>query len=745
MDNGRTSSDKFGSSLGKLGTIAGIAAAATGAAGVLAAKFAISSAADYEQSLNIFRSVSGATAEQMKMVAAQSRELGKDISLPGISAKDAALAMVELAKAGLSVNDTMAASKGVLALAKAGQMDTAAAAEVAANALNAFNLQGGEAGRIADLLAAAANASSADVKDLAYSLQMSSAGAAAVKVPVEDLTSAIAEMANNGIKGSDAGTSLKTMFMNLIPTTDKAKKSFRALNLDFYDAKGNFVGIREMVRQLEEGTKDLTDEQKALHIEQIFGADSSRAANILLKEGVKGYDEMSKAVNRQGAATALAAAQNAGFKGAIDTLRSSLETVAIDIGMKLLPSLTAIATNLSGKVEPAFETMQKVGKQALDFLMPAFLGLGDAIKNQLIPAFKTVAKSDIVKYLGGALVVAVYAAIRVVEAAIRVVSSMASQFSQMTPLLVAAGSSIVAYTALMGALAVKTAAVTAATVAMNVALKLNPFFLVASAAIGIAAAYTQVVLTSDRTVISTEALKSAQDRLTQTTNLAKDAQDRLSGALLSQEGSALAVERAQRAYNETVANYGPNSLEAREAAYNLKRANDDLAAANAAVRDRTNEAKQAEKEKREAAADVVKANDAVKDSAYRAAGGYQAMAHAIKEAKEQDAKSGVNAGFGGKNQTNAVFGMPKGFATGTSYAPGGRTLVGENGPEILNLPRGSQVTQAYRTRNELAQDGAGGVTNILSGNFTFQNAEAVQEFWNRLDKTQRLAKMGMAS
>lgn len=84
-------------------------------------------------------------------------------------------------------------------------------------------------------------------------------------------------------------------------------------------------------------------------------------------------------------------------------------------------------------------------------------------------------------------------------------------------------------------------------------------------------------------------------------------------------------------------------------------------------------------------------------------------------------------------------------ASGTAYSPGGATLVGENGAEIVNLPRGSQVTPAYRTRNELASDGAGGVTNILSGTFTFHNAEAVQEFFNRLDKTQRLAKFGMAS
>jgi TP901 family phage tail tape measure protein len=278
---------RFGGVLSSLGGPMGATVLAVGAVGgamALAGKTAVTSAADYEQSLNVFKSVSGATADEMVQVGAKARELGNDISLPGVSSKDAALAMVELAKAGLSVNDTMAASKGVLSLAKAGQMDTAVAAEVAANALNAFGLKGTDATRVADLLAAAANASSANVSDLAFSLQMSSAGAAAVKVPIQDLTSMIGEMANNGIKGSDAGTSLKTMFMNLIPTTDKAKASMKALNLDFYDAKGNFVGTRDMIDQLQKGTAKLTDEQKAQHIENIFGADSSRAVNVCLRK-----------------------------------------------------------------------------------------------------------------------------------------------------------------------------------------------------------------------------------------------------------------------------------------------------------------------------------------------------------------------------------------------------------------------------------------------------------------------------
>ncbi|WP_437770610.1 phage tail tape measure protein [Arthrobacter sp. KNU40] len=714
MDSASSKANKFRDSL--LST-AKVAALATGAAGVLAAKFAVTSAADYEQSLNIFKSVSSATSDQMLMVATTARALGKDISLPGVSAKDAALAMVELAKAGLSVNDTMAASKGVLSLAKAGQMDTAAAAEVAANALNSFGLAGGEAGRVADLLAAAANASSADVKDMAYSLQMSSASAAAVKVPIEDLTTMIAEMANNGIKGSDAGTSLKTMFMNLIPTTDNARAAMKQLNLDFYDAKGNFVGVREAIRQLEDGTKNLTDEQKALAIQTIFGTDSSRAANILIKEGVAGYDKMSASVNKQGAAVELAAAQNAGFKGAVDALKSSLETVAIDVGTKMLPTLTSLATTLGSKVEPAFETLLNVGRQVRDFLKPAFEGLGDAVKNALIPALKDVAKSDIVKYIGGALVVAVYAAIRVIEGAIRFVSSLASQLSSATSIVVAATTAIVAYNLIMGGAALKTAAMTTAQLALNAAMRLNPFVLAASAAVGIVAAYVQVVSTSDRTTIATDALRAAQERLTATTNAAKDAQDRLSGAYLTQEGAALAVERAQRTYNDAVSTYGANSLEAREAAFNLKRANDDLARANQEVTDRTNDAKKAEQDKKDAAAEVVKANDAVKESAYRAAGGYALLADNIRKAADEDKKTGVNAGFGGKNQTNALFNVPR-HALGTTYAPGGPTILNEHGPEIVNLPRGSQVTPAYRTRNELTNRGNSPVFNVTVNNYT---------------------------
>lgn len=344
-DDASDKAESFGKRLDKIARGIAPVALTVGAAGIAilgGIGMAVNASADYEQSLSVFQSASGATAQQMVAVSEKAKQLGNDITLPGVSAKDAALAMDELVKSGLNVNDTMAASKGVLSLAKAGQLDTAEAATITANALNAFNLQGKDASRVADLLAAAANASSADVGDMAYALQMSSASAAAVKVPVQDLTTAIAEMANNGIKGSDAGTSLKTMLANLTPTTKAQKDAMKELNLHFYDAQGHFVGLREMARQLEDGTKGLTDEQKQQAIQTIFGSDAMRAANIMTKEGVEGFDKLKTAVTKQGAATDLAAAQNSGLKGKLDNLKSTLDTTQITLGQALTPTISAV-------------------------------------------------------------------------------------------------------------------------------------------------------------------------------------------------------------------------------------------------------------------------------------------------------------------------------------------------------------------------------------------------------------------
>lgn len=89
-------------------------------------------------------------------------------------------------------------------------------------------------------------------------------------------------------------------------------------------------------------------------------------------------------------------------------------------------------------------------------------------------------------------------------------------------------------------------------------------------------------------------------------------------------------------------------------------------------------------------------------------------------------------------------GGPFKHATGTSYAPGGMTWVGENGPELMRVPQGSQVFPNYQSRNMAAQGGGGDTIITISGSINIETPQAANAFWDRIDKTQRLAKVGMA-
>lgn len=334
------------------------AAALTGGAGIAGGiGLALRAAGDFEQKLNVFQAVAGATGDQMKQVSRLAKQLGADTKLPGTSAKDAAEAMVELSKGGLDVKQSMKAAKGVLQLSAAAQIGNAEAATITARALNAFRLSGNKANKVADLLAATSNASTAEITDVAQAMQQASASAAQLGVPIEDLTTGIGLMANAGIAGSDAGTSLKTLMSRLVPQTNKAADAMWALGLatedgksKFFDANGQFIGMRASIDLLSKKTKGLSQEQRQQAFNTIFGSDSIRAANIVLAAGTKQWDAMKNATTGGGEAAELAAAQTKGFKGSMEAFKSSLETAAISFGLVLLPAATKAMNLLSSLI-----------------------------------------------------------------------------------------------------------------------------------------------------------------------------------------------------------------------------------------------------------------------------------------------------------------------------------------------------------------------------------------------------------
>lgn len=293
----------------------------------------------YQNSLNTFQAVSHATTEQMDQVRRQAKLLGADMSLPATSAAGAAVAMTELAKAGLTVSESMAAAKGTLQLAAAAQVDEATAAGLTANALNAFHLQGSEAVRVADLLAAAANASSGEITDFGLGMQQAGATFAAAHIPIQALTAGLAQMANNGIKGSDAGTSLKTMLQKLQGPSGKAADVMKKLGFSIYDAHGQMKPFRQIISELTDKTKGMTDAQRGQFNATVFGTDATRAALTVLEAGTGAYDKNLTAVTHQGAAAEVAAAKTKGLSGALQGVKSQLETVAINIYEKAAPAV----------------------------------------------------------------------------------------------------------------------------------------------------------------------------------------------------------------------------------------------------------------------------------------------------------------------------------------------------------------------------------------------------------------------
>jgi TP901 family phage tail tape measure protein len=595
---------KTGAALTKLGEATKVAFVAIGAAVATGLVAAVKSTASYESSLSQLKQASGATGEQMQKMSEITRKLGQDSDLAGVSAADVAEAMVELSKAGLSVNETMDATKGVLSLAKAGGIEFADAATIAASALNAFGLEGKDASKVADMLAAGANASQAELGDLAQGLQQSATVAKQFGLGMNETVSALALFANNGIKGSDAGTSLKTMLIALASPSKEAAGAMKEIGFQAYDAKGKFVGLEEMSSRLKKATEKLTDEQKQNTLATIFGTDAFRAASVLADNAGDSYLSMSKNVGKAGAAQEAAAAQMGPLQKSWERFSNTLSEFGLAVGLKLSPYVskaTDAVSDFVGTMSGGIGVVDSLGGILSDKLGGSFSSLYQTIQGQLVPALGSLWKNIISPLgvaVGGTLLTAFNTFLVVLNATVVVVSAVLTALSGLQGMVIPLTVAFVAYKAaiiatntvmslqslyaiatgtnymlLNGSLiAVETStiAATVAQKALNVAMTLSPIGLVVAGAAAIVTAYIDVMNNTDATKNATDRYAEAKRQSAVASDEAKAAEERLRGSLRDQEGANLRVERSQRNYNDAVANFGPNSLEAREANYQLK-------------------------------------------------------------------------------------------------------------------------------------------------------------------------------
>ncbi|MGW4803008.1 phage tail tape measure protein [Kitasatospora sp. NPDC004272] len=296
--------------------------------GVVAA--ASYTAAKFEKSMSGVYAVADATTEQMKELRTAALEAGRDTAF---SASQAADAEAELARAGVSVADiTGGALKGSLGLAAAGQLDLAESATISAQSMNTFGLKGKDVTHIADVLAAGANKSAADVHGLGESLRMGGLLAHQTGLSLEDTVGVLSMFADHALIGSDAGTSLKVMLQRLVPQSGEAVDAMQKIGFSAYDATGRFVGLTELARRMKESFSQLTPEARNAAMSTIFGSDAVRSATILYEQGAQGVDQYRAAVDDQGAAARMAAVQMDNLSGDLEQLRGSLEVALIQGG-----------------------------------------------------------------------------------------------------------------------------------------------------------------------------------------------------------------------------------------------------------------------------------------------------------------------------------------------------------------------------------------------------------------------------
>ena len=353
---------------------------AAGTAAISAGGLAvIKMGSDFEAQMSRVKAISGATQEDFQKLRDQALQLGADTSF---SASQAAEGMENLAAAGFSVTETMEAMPGLLDLAAASGEDLSASSDIAASAIRGFGLEASEAAHVADVLAANANMTNSSVAQTGEALKYIAPVARAAGISLEETSAAIGLMANAGIQGSQAGTTLRGALSRLSKPTDDMCQVMDQLGLEFYDSEGKMKSLHDQIEMLQKATKGMTDEQRNNALVTLYGQESLSGMLALINEGPDSLDKLTKSFQEcDGIAKETAATMQDNFQGAFEQMTGSLETLAIrlyDSVSEPLKNLANLGTDAINQLTEGLQTngvigMAMAGANIVGSLISSFL------------------------------------------------------------------------------------------------------------------------------------------------------------------------------------------------------------------------------------------------------------------------------------------------------------------------------------------------------------------------------------
>lgn len=307
----------------------------------------------FETSMSKVSALSGATGDDLATLEATARELGASTTF---SASQAADALGYMALAGWDTEQMLAGVGSVLTLAQAGEMELAAASDLVTDYLSAFNMEASETARMVDVLAYAQANANTTVEGLGMAFKNCAANANAAGMDVETTSAAISMMANQGLKGSEAGTALNAVLRDMTAKMEDGAIAIGEQSVAVMDAEGNYRDFTDILADVQAATNGMGDAEKAAALQSTFTADSIKGLNLMLNAGA---DEMvgfrDELYGCAGAAEETAATMTDNLGGDLAAMNSAFEELSLKIYDGLQEPLRSAVNFITGTVVPGIE------------------------------------------------------------------------------------------------------------------------------------------------------------------------------------------------------------------------------------------------------------------------------------------------------------------------------------------------------------------------------------------------------
>lgn len=328
-----------------------------------AAEYVVEIGSAFEAGMSEVEAISGATGSELEALENKAKSLGSSTKF---SATEVAGAMTNMSLAGWSVNQTLSGIDGVLQLAAASGMDLANASQVVTDNISSFNLEASQSTHIADMMAYAQANSSTTAAELGEAYKNCGANMNAAGQDIETTTSMLESLANNGLRGSEAGTALAAVMRDMTSKMKDGKIAVGDTSVAVMDSSGNFRDMTDILKDVENATDGMGDAQKQAALISTFTSDSIKGLNMLLNTGadqVAGYEVSLR--NCSGTASDMAATMQDNLQGKLTELSSATEGLGIAVydyisgplqgGVGLL---TDAVSGLTDAITPQKDAMQ---------------------------------------------------------------------------------------------------------------------------------------------------------------------------------------------------------------------------------------------------------------------------------------------------------------------------------------------------------------------------------------------------